>query len=625
MNLLSAENLSKSYYQHQLFNDVTLGIAQGQKVALIGHNGAGKSTLLKILAGIEVSDSGKVAVRQGVRIGYLPQHPELPAGSTIRTALFDESNPNMQLLADYEYYLQQVMQEKPGAVEKLTDLTAKIDELNLWDYEARIKQIVDKLGLPELDRKTDGLSGGQKRRIALAKMLVEPPDLILLDEPTNHLDLPAIEWLEDYLKRSTLSLLMITHDRYFLEAVTNQVIELDGGQIYKYEGSYSYFLEKKAERQQIEATGIEKARNLMRKELDWVRRQPKARGTKAKYRLDAFEDLKDKASKQINDDKVQLEVVGRRLGTKIIELEGISKSFGEKNLFKNFTYTFRRGDKVGLVGPNGAGKSTFLKIITQNLQPDTGSVVIGQTLQIGYYQQEETIFDPELRAIEVVKAVAEVITMADGSQITAGQLMQRFGFTPEQQYIQTGRLSGGQKRRLQLLRVLMENPNFLILDEPTNDLDLDTLNILEDFLANYPGCLIIVSHDRYFMDRLVEHLFIFGNQTITDYPGNYTDYRLETEEKEKANSAGKIRESKPVQVEAKSDKEKKKLSFKEQREFEQLEKEISQLEAKKVALVNKLNGGGSHEELQQWSEEIQQLTGSIEEKEMRWLELSELA
>ena len=625
MNLLSAENLSKSYYQHQLFNDVTLGIAQGQKVALIGHNGAGKSTLLKILAGIEVSDSGKVAVRQGVRIGYLPQHPELPAGSTIRTALFDESNPNMQLLADYEYYLQQVMQEKPGAVEKLTDLTAKIDELNLWDYEARIKQIVDKLGLPELDRKTDGLSGGQKRRIALAKMLVEPPDLILLDEPTNHLDLPAIEWLEDYLKRSTLSLLMITHDRYFLEAVTNQVIELDGGQIYKYEGSYSYFLEKKAERQQIEATGIEKARNLMRKELDWVRRQPKARGTKAKYRLDAFEDLKDKASKQINDDKVQLEVVGRRLGTKIIELEGISKSFGEKNLFKNFTYTFRRGDKVGLVGPNGAGKSTFLKIITQNLQPDTGSVVIGQTLQIGYYQQEETIFDPELRAIEVVKAVAEVITMADGSQITAGQLMQRFGFTPEQQYIQTGRLSGGQKRRLQLLRVLMENPNFLILDEPTNDLDLDTLNILEDFLANYPGCLIIVSHDRYFMDRLVEHLFIFGNQTITDYPGNYTDYRLETEEKEKANSAGKIRESKPVQVEAKSDKEKKKLSFKEQREFEQLEKEISQLEAKKVALVNKLNGGGSHEELQQWSEEIQQLTDSIEEKEMRWLELSELA
>ncbi len=609
-----------------MFSNITLGILQGEKVALIGHNGAGKSTILKILAGEEAADSGKVAVRQGVRIGYLPQHPVLPEGSTIRTALFDEANPNMKLLADYEYWLQKSEDGSVEAAEKIMELTTAIDEKNLWDYEARIQQIVSKLGLPEMDRKTDGLSGGQKRRIALAKMLVEPPDLLLLDEPTNHLDLPAIEWLEDYLKRSALSLLMITHDRYFLESVTNQVLELNGGVLYKYEGSYSYFLEKKAERQQLEAASIDKARNLMRKELDWVRRQPKARGTKAKYRLDAFEDLKDKASQKIADNKVELDVVGRRLGTKIIELSNIGKSYGSKTLFEDFTYIFRRGDKVGLIGPNGTGKSTFLNIITQTIQPDTGQVVIGETLKIGYYRQEESLFDPNLRGIEVVKAVAEVIELADGSQVTAGKLMERFGFNAEQQYTQVGRLSGGQKRRLQLLRVLMENPNFLILDEPTNDLDLDTLNILEDFLESFKGCLVIVSHDRYFMDRLVDHLFVFGSTEIKDYAGNYTDYRLEKEEEEKA----AVNPVKPKSlVEAKPEptatKERKKLSYKEQREFEKLEQDMASIETKKTELVKKMNSGANHEELQKWAEELELLNETLDEKELRWLELSEMA
>ena len=480
--------------------------------------------------------------------------------------------------------------------------------------------------MPELDRTTAGLSGGQKRRIALAKMLVEPPDLLLLDEPTNHLDLPAIEWLEEYLKRSALSLLMITHDRYFLESVTNQVLELDGGTLFKYEGSYSYFLEKKAERQQLEAASVDKARNLMRKELDWVRRQPKARGTKAKYRLDAFEDLKDKASQKVADNKVQLEVVGRRLGTKIIELEGISKSYGTKTLFQDFSYTFRRGDKLGLIGPNGTGKSTFLNIITQTISPDSGTVVIGQTLKIGYYRQEESLFDPNLRAIEVVKAVAEVIELADGSQIGAGQLMLRFGFNAEQQYTQVGRLSGGQKRRLQLLRVLMENPNFLILDEPTNDLDLDTLNILEDFLESFSGCLVIVSHDRYFMDRLVDHLFVFGGDQIIDFTGNYTDYRLEKEEQAKSPIPTKAEPARPTpRPEPNTSASKRKLSYKEQRELEEIDSKIGKLENKKQEIISEMNKGGSHEELQTLAENLQKVNDELDACEMRWLELSELA
>ena len=421
MNLLSVENLSKQYHQRQLFEDITFGIGQGQKVALIGRNGTGKSTLLKILAGIETPDSGQVVYRSGVQVGYLPQHPKFTEGHNVREALFDSKNPALSILAEYEYLLE-VINEKPELGDRFQEVMSQIDSHNLWDFESTVKQILGKLGIHDLQQPIQSLSGGQRRRVALAKTLLERPHFLILDEPTNHLDLPAIEWLEEYLSKAQLSLLMVTHDRYFMEQVTNEVLELSGTKLFGYRGSYSYYLEKKAERQEQQQAEVDKAKNLMRKELDWVRRQPKARGTKAKYRMDAFEDLKDKASQKIGDKDIQLQTIGRRLGSKIIEIENISKSFGDKKLFEGFTYNFRRGDKLGLIGPNGAGKSTFLNILTGAIKPDTGKIDVGQTLQIGYYRQEEQIFDPNMRVIEVVKEVAEVIPMADGRTLTAGQL-----------------------------------------------------------------------------------------------------------------------------------------------------------------------------------------------------------
>jgi ABC transport system ATP-binding/permease protein len=630
MNILSVENLSKQYHQRQLFDNITFGIGQGQKVALIGRNGTGKSTLLKILAGVETADNGQVVYRSGTQVAYLPQHPKFNESNTVREALFDSSNPTLSILAEYEYLLE-VINDKPELGDRFQEVMSQIDSHNLWDFESQVKQILGKLGIHDLQHPVKALSGGQRRRVALAKALLERPHFLILDEPTNHLDLPAIEWLEEYLSKAQLSLLMVTHDRYFMEQVTNEVLELSQTKLFGYKGSYSYYLEKKAERQEQQQAEVDKAKNLMRKELDWVRRQPKARGTKAKYRMDAFEDLKEKAGQKIGEKDIALQTIGRRLGTKIVELENISKSYGDKHLFNGFSYSFRRGDKLGLIGPNGAGKSTFLNILTGTVTPDTGKVDIGQTLQIGYYRQEEQIFDPNMRVIEVVKEVAEVIPMADGRTLTAGNLLLEFGFSGDQQYTLVGKLSGGEKRRLQLLRILMQNPNFLILDEPTNDLDISTLNVLENFLESYGGCLIIVSHDRYFMDRLVDHLFVFGNGGIKDFPGNYTDWRLAQEEEEAAASAAPAPKPAPAKAAAETPVvpkpvvERRKLSYKEQKEFEQLEKEMAQLNKKKEELIQKMNAGGGHEELLVLGQDLEKINAQLDEKEMRWLELSDLA
>jgi ATP-binding cassette subfamily F protein uup len=630
MNHLSVENLSKSYNEKELFSDITFGISQGQKVALVGHNGSGKSTLLRIITGNETPDSGKVVFANDLRVAYLHQNPQFREGDTIKEAVFDRDNPLLALVADYEYYLHHSATD-PAAAEKLQDLLPAMDTYNAWDYESQVKQILGKLGIHDLEQQVTRLSGGQKKRVAMAKTLIEKPDFLILDEPTNHLDLETIEWLEDFLAKAQMTLLMVTHDRYFLERVTNEIIELDGGQLYKYKGNYSYFLEKKAEREQMQATEVEKARNLMRKELDWVRRQPKARGTKAKYRMDAFEDLKDKASQKLGRAQMELDVKSSRVGGKILEVKNISKSFGDRTLFKNFSYTFKKGDRVGVIGKNGMGKSTFLNILTGELKPDTGEIDPGSTTVFGYYSQEEQVFNPEHRVIDIVKEVAEVVETGSGKELTASQFLNYFQFPPAVQYTPVGKLSGGEKRRLQLLRVLIKSPNFLILDEPTNDLDITTLTILEEYLENFGGSLIIVSHDRYFMDRLVEHLFVFeGDEQIRNFPGTYSDYREAKEEEEAAEkeqeAALAAKKEKQATPKPAAESPKRKLSFKEQREFEQLEKEIAKLEEQKGQLIEKLNSGeGNHEELTAWSQEIETINEAIDEKELRWLELSEFA
>lgn len=630
MNHLSVENLSKSYNEKELFADITFGISQGQKVALVGHNGSGKSTLLRIVTGHETPDSGKVVFSNDLRVAYLHQNPQFREGDTVKEAVFDRDNPLLALVADYEYYLQQSATD-PAAAEKLQELLPAMEDHNAWDYESQVKQILGKLGIHDLEQQVTQLSGGQKKRVAMAKTLIEKPDFLILDEPTNHLDLETIEWLEDFLAKAQMSLLMVTHDRYFLERVTNEILELDGGKLHKYKGNYSYYLEKKAEREQMQATEVEKARNLMRKELDWVRRQPKARGTKSKYRMDAFEGIKEKATQKLGRDQMELDVKSSRIGGKILEIKKISKSFDDKVLFKNFSYTFKKGDRIGIIGQNGTGKSTFLNILTGQIKPDTGEIDAGTTTVFGYYSQEERVFNPEHRVIDIVKEVAEVVETGSGKELTASQFLNYFQFPPAVQYTPVGKLSGGEKRRLQLLRVLIKSPNFLILDEPTNDLDITTLNILEEYLENFGGSLVIVSHDRYFMDRLVDHLFVFeGDQKIRNFPGNYSDYR-DTKAEEKADVkeqeaalAKKTDKQAPAKPAAESNK--RKLSFKEQREFEQLEKEIASLEQKKSQLVEQLNKGeGKHEELTAWSQEIETLHAEINNKEMRWLELSEFA
>ncbi|NHE59111.1 ABC-F family ATP-binding cassette domain-containing protein [Cyclobacterium plantarum] len=623
MNHLSVENLSKSFGERVLFSRISFGIDQGQKTALVGINGAGKSTLMKIIMGEEIPDEGQVVINLEARIAYVHQNPVFSGEKSIYQTIFDDpDNETIQVIQAYQKALLQA--EKDGNNDKLQPLFEKMDQLQAWDFEYQINEVLGKLGLHDTGIQVSALSGGQRKRVALAKAILNFPDLLLLDEPTNHLDLETIEWLEEYLSKANLSLLMVTHDRYFLDKVTNQILELEQGNLYRYAGNYGYFLEKKADRKAAQATEQEKAKSLYKKELDWIRRQPKARGTKAKYRVDAFEETKEKAFNKSEERDISLEVTAQRLGKKIVEIEKIHKSYGDLNLINDFSYVFKKGDKIGIIGPNGAGKTTFLNMLTGMISPDKGTVTIGQTTAFGYYRQEEDSFDETKRLIDIVKEVAEVVTVAGGSTITVSQFLNQFGFPPKQQHTPVSKLSGGERRRLQLLMVLVKSPNFLILDEPTNDLDIVTLNTLEDFLDNFPGCLVIVSHDRYFMDRLVEHLFVFdGEGKISDFPGNYTDYR-ENLKRIKPNPPKKTEEKKSGNSKD-QDKNTNKASFKDKKEFETISQDLENLARKKESYINKINEGTeNHQTLIEWSMEIESIEKKTADLEMRWLELSEL-
>ncbi len=630
MNLLSAENLAKTYGDRWLFKNLNVGLSQGEKVALVGQNGSGKTSLLDVLAGLQPPDEGTVARRREVRLGYLNQNPVFDESLSVMDTLFALDTPVVRAVKAYEAAL-------AHHGEAALNLALEgMETHQAWDYEAQVKQILGKLGIAEsdFDRPVGMLSGGQRKRVALARVLLSEPELLILDEPTNHLDLDSIEWLENYLAGANLTLLLVTHDRYFLDRVSTEILELTDGRLYRHKGNYAKFLENKAERETIEAVEVDKARNLFRRELDWMRRQPKARGTKAQYRIDAFHEVKEKAGQKKTDAALELNVKMARQGSKILEIDHLSKAFGEKKAVADFSYTFRKKDRLGIIGPNGVGKTTFLNLMTGQLPPDSGTVVAGETTKFGYYRQEDFPFSPEQRVIDVVKDVAEVITLGTGETISASQFLQQFLFDPKKQYDVVGKLSGGERRRLQLMRVLLQSPNFLILDEPTNDLDISTLNVLEDFLDGFGGCLVLVSHDRYFMDRLVEHLFVFeGEGRIRDFPGNYTDYREISDQLPGASEQKKAPKLDPVAPASAvasrptpTGAAKRRLSFKEQREYESLEKEIAELEQKRAGLTEQLNSGADdYQRINLWAKEIEEINHVLEEKELRWLELSEWA
>ena len=621
MNYLSAESVSKTYNDKWLFRDISLGISQGEKFALVGNNGVGKSTLLKILTGEIQPDNGKVSVRQGIRLGFLTQEPRVDGNLTVKDALFSESNEIARVVKEYEDCLHH--HETSG--DRMQAVLERMEELNAWDYDAKVQEVIGKLGVPDIDKKFSELSGGQKKRIFLAQLLLQEPDLIIMDEPTNHLDLTAIEWLENYLSGQNITLIMVTHDRYFLDNVANEIIEIDRGQLFRYKGNYAYYLEKKSDREEMLKTEVSKARQLLKKELEWMRKQPRARGTKSKYRVEAYYELKEFASTDLKKDKLELDIKEARQGGKILEVEKISKSYGEHKIVDNFSYVFKKKDKIGVVGKNGIGKSTFLDMLTLKTKPDKGEIIPGVTTKFGYFTQESVALNPNHRLIEEVKSIAEFITLSDGSQVSASKFLDIFLFPPEKQYTYINKLSGGEKKRLQLLKLLVTNPNFLILDEPTNDFDIDTLNVLEDFLDKFSGCLLLVSHDRYFMDHLVDQLFIFeGDGKIRLFNGNYTDYRDWADEQE-ARAASPAKLSQGMKEEKAQASEKKKISYKEKQEYEKLQSDIDALENKKAELNQLLNSGSNdHQQLQQWGQEIQQIDEMLEEKTLRWLELSEM-
>ena len=527
VSFLQVDGLTKSFGDLVLFEDITFGVAQGQKIGLIAKNGSGKTTLLNIIAGKEDYDSGSIVFRNDLRVGYLEQSPTYPAGLNVLQACFYSQNETVRLLAEYEQALMD------NDTDKLNALLERMDGLKAWDYEQRAKQILGELKIHNFDQKVENLSGGQLKRVALANILITEPELIILDEPTNHLDLEMTEWLEDYLSRSTISILMVTHDRYFLDRVCSEIIEIDRKQLYQYKGNYSYYLEKRQERIDAQNAEVERANNLLRKELDWMRRQPQARGTKAKYRIDAFYELEKKAKQTREQGKVNLDVKASYIGSKIFEAKEVTKSFGNLKITDHFNYTFARYEKMGIVGNNGTGKSTFIKMLIGEVKPDSGYFEVGETVRFGYYSQEGLQFDEQMKVIDVVQKIAEYIDLGDGRKLGVSQFLNYFLFTPDKQHNYVYKLSGGEKRRLYLCTVLMRNPNFLVLDEPTNDLDIITLNVLEEYLKSFKGCLIIVSHDRYFMDKVVDHLLVFhGNADIQDFPGNYTQYRSWKEEQD---------------------------------------------------------------------------------------------
>lgn len=627
INLISGESLSKTYGDRFLFNDLNFGISQGEKVALVGKNGAGKSTLLKILAKITTPDKGDVSLRQGVTVGYLDQDPDLPLNKTIWEAIVQADSPTITAIRNYE---NSILPENIEDADRMEKAMNEMERLDAWAYDAKIKEITSKLGLEDTEKGIAQLSGGQKKRVALAKLLLDEPDLWLLDEPTNHLDLATIEWLENYWASSNTTLLLITHDRYFLDKICNRIFELDNGHIYRYEANYGQFLELKSERIAQGHTEADKAYQHMKKELDWIRRQPKARGTKAKYRVEAFEGIKEKASNRPEGNNMSIEFGAKRQGKKIIELHDVSFDFqsdkGTQKILDKFNYKFVRGERIGIIGKNGAGKSTFLSLLTGELDPTKGHIEKGENTHFGYYTQMPPSFDDSMRVIEVIQAIGEMATVSEESkhQVSASQLLTQFNFPPAQQYKNVGTLSGGEKRRLQLLQILIKMPNFLILDEPTNDLDLQTLSVLEEFLSNYGGCLILVSHDRYFLDNLVEHLFVFeGEGEIRDFNGNYTDYREEETEKLKE-SQGKSSTKNAHSIAPVKTNTSNKLSFKEKQELENTEKEIAKLTKQKEELVKLMNGGETdYDKISKWSAEMEVIVDSLDEKEMRWLELSE--
>jgi ABC transport system ATP-binding/permease protein len=626
MNYLSVEELAKSYGERILFQGLTFGVDQGQKAAIVAKNGNGKTTLLRCIMGMEAPDSGRIVFRNGIRVAYLEQTDLMPPHHTLLEEVLNHDLPELNAIRNYSEALLN------GDEKQLETAIQTLNELHAWDIESRVNQILGVLKLTDLTQTIGSLSGGQKKRVALAKVLIAEPDFIILDEPTNHLDLDMIEWLEEYLSKSTATLLMVTHDRYFLEVVCDTIFELENQTLFKYKGNFSYYLEKKAEREdQLQAT-IDKAQNLMRKELDWVRRQPKARGTKQKARLDAFQVTKEVASQRLDKDELELNIRMERMGSKILELHKLGKAYGEKVMLNDFSYVFKKGERIGIVGPNGVGKTTFLNMLTGKEEPTKGKVVVGDTIVFGYYSQEHIKLAEDKRLIEVIKDIAEYIPLEKGRELTAAQFLEKFLFPRSMHWNLVSKLSGGEKRRLKLMMVLMANPNFLILDEPTNDLDIFTLSVLEDYLRSFPGCLIVVSHDRYFMDKMVDHIFYFkGEGEIKDILGNYTAYRQQLKEAEQALRKERTAEKEtpaptPVPVSTSVQTEKKKLSYKEKLEFEQMESVLAELEQRKENLTAKLSDTSlSGDELNTVSMELTELMALIDEKTDRWLELADRA
>ena len=614
MNYLSVENISKSFGARTLFENVSFGINKDQKIAFVAKNGTGKSTILNIINGIDFPDSGQVVIRKGIRMEFLSQESNLQDELTIEESIFASDNEVLKVIEQYEKAL-----ENPDNEEEYQKAFEKMDIHNAWDFETQYKQILFKLKLEDMKMKVRNLSGGQRKRLSLAIILINKPDLLILDEPTNHLDLEMIEWLEDYFAKENITLFMVTHDRFFLERVCNEIIELDNGKIYQYKGNYSYYLQKKEERIASENASVDKAKNLFVKELDWMRRQPKARTTKSKSRQDDFYVIKEKAHSRRKEHQMELEINMERMGSKIIEMHNVSLAFGDKVILKNFEYIFNRGERIGIIGKNGTGKSTFLNILTQTLKPDTGKVIIGETIKVGYYTQSGINPKPEQKVIDVIKEFGEYIPLTKGRTISAGQLLERFLFDRKKQHDYVEKLSGGELKRLYLCTVLIQNPNFLILDEPTNDLDIVTLNVLENFLLDYPGCLLVVSHDRYFMDKIVDHLFVFrGQGEVEDFPGNYSDFRIYED------SAEPVREEPKEKVSWKENQPKKAgLSFNEQKEFSKIEREIKDLEYRKKQIEDAFSEGlVNDDQIQSKAAELQDILNGLEKREERWFELS---
>lgn len=622
MHYVTIEQLGKSFGIKPLFDDVSFHINEGDKIALVARNGSGKSTLLKILAGKETADAGKVWINKDVNVVLFEQEPILLDRSTILDNIFSHNHPIINAIKKFE------AAEDSGDADLMTAAIIEMDEKNAWDFDTRVKQILSKLNIHHMEQQVGNLSGGQRKRVALAKTLIDigfehRHCLLIMDEPTNHLDVEMVEWLEHYLDKENITLVLVTHDRYFLDAVCNEVWELDNGRIYTYHGNYENFMEKKAARIESEAATIDKAKNTFRKELEWMRKQPKARTTKSKSRQDAFYEIEKVAKKKLDEKKLALQLKMSRLGGKIAELKKVYKNFGDKKILSGFDYTFKKGERIGIIGKNGAGKSTFVNMLQGIEEVDSGKINIGDTVVFGYYSQQGLEPKRDMRVIEYVKGIAESFPLAKGGSLSAAQFLELFLFTPDQQYSFISKLSGGEKRRLQLLTILFRNPNFLVLDEPTNDLDLQTLSVLEDFLMEFPGCLLVISHDRYFMDRIVDHLFVFeGDGVIRDFPGNYASYREEESNKgsEKIEPVAVVDQPKET-----INPEKKKAGFKEKRDFDLLEKEIKTLNEEKTAISNQLSAGNiDYALIEQLSERFRNITGLIDEKELRWLELSEM-